>query len=118
MMYKKIAWYDCEEDEQFSADKLYDCMADNIEKYPQGEYVEGIKYNGKNCELYCKDDCDYTLYEVIEEGCLTMEYQSVGIRNVLANLLANLDGGLRHVEVYVLVVIEAFNADCLLAIYT
>lgn len=67
MMYKKIAWYDCEEDEQFSADKLYDCMADNIEKYPQGEYVEGIKYNGKNCELYCKDDCDYTLYEVIEE---------------------------------------------------
>lgn len=39
------------------------------------------------------------LVDGIEEGCLTMEYQSVGIRNVLANLLGNLgcfhDDGVR-----------------------
>lgn len=66
-MYKKIAWYDCEEDEQFSADKLYDCTANNIEKYPRGEYVEDMKYNGKRCHLYCECGYDYILYEVIEE---------------------------------------------------
>lgn len=66
MMYKKIAWYDCEEDERFSIDKLYDCMAE-IEEYPCGKYVDDVEYNGKTCELYCEDDCDYTLYEVIEE---------------------------------------------------
>lgn len=67
MMYKKIAWYDCEEDERFTVDKLYDYMADDIAEYPRGEYVEDIEYKGKNCELYCEYGCDYTLYETIEE---------------------------------------------------
>lgn len=67
MLYKKVAWYDCEEGEQFGVDKLYEALADYTTTYAAGDYIEDIEYKGKQCELYCEYGYDYTLYEVIEE---------------------------------------------------
>lgn len=52
MMYKRIAWYDCEEDERFTVDKMY---IENDEDYvytPFGTFVDDVTVNGVQCELY------------------------------------------------------------------
>lgn len=67
MLYRKIAWYNCEEEEDFSIDKLYDYFPTEDSLYPVGQYISDVDYKGKQCELYCEYGYDYTLYEIIEE---------------------------------------------------
>ena len=46
MMYKQIAWYDCEEDERFTVDKMY-LETDNDYVYtPFGTFVNDVNING------------------------------------------------------------------------
>lgn len=61
MMYKRIAWYDCEEDEQFEESKLHRVYDGDEVCRPCGKYVDDICIDGVWCELY-EDNGDYTAY--------------------------------------------------------
>lgn len=66
MMYKKIAWYDCEEDERFEESKLNRVYDGDEVCRPYGKYVDDICIDGIWCELY-KDNGDYTAYTDITD---------------------------------------------------
>lgn len=66
MMYKKIAWYDCEEDERFTVDKMY---IENDKYYtytPFGTFVNDVNINGVQCELY-EENGYYTSYVEVDD---------------------------------------------------
>lgn len=66
MMYKRIAWYDCEEDEQFTVDKMY---IENDEDYvytPFGTFVDDVTVNGVQCELY-EENGYYNAYVEVDD---------------------------------------------------
>lgn len=66
MMYKQIAWYDCEEDERFTVDKMY-IETDNDYVYtPFGTFVNDVNINGVQCELY-EENGYYTAYVAVDE---------------------------------------------------
>ena len=66
MMYKKIAWYDCEEDERFTVDKMY-LETDNDYVYtPFGTFVNDVNINGVQCKLY-EENGYYTAYVEVDE---------------------------------------------------
>lgn len=65
-MYKKIAWYDCEEDERFTVDKMY---IENDKDYtytPFGTFVNDVNINGVQCELY-EENGYYTAYVEVND---------------------------------------------------
>ena len=65
MMYKQIAWYDCEEDERFTVDKMYIEYGDCVYK-PFGTFVNDVSINGVQCELY-EENGYYTAYVEVDE---------------------------------------------------
>ena len=66
MMYKQIAWYDCEEDERFTVDKMY-LETDNDYVYtPFGTFVNDVNIHGVQCELY-EENGYYTAYVEVDE---------------------------------------------------
>ena len=67
-MYKKIAWYDCEEDERFEESKLNRVYDGDEVCRPHGKYVDDICIDGIWCELY-EDNGDYTAYtDITDDG--------------------------------------------------
>ena len=66
MMYKKIAWYDCEEDERFTVDKMYIEYDEDCVYTPFGTFVNDVNINGVQCELY-EGNGYYTAYVEVDE---------------------------------------------------
>ena len=66
MMYKKIAWYDCEEDERFEESKLHRVYDGDEVCRPCGKYVDDICIDDVWCELY-ENNGDYTAYTDITD---------------------------------------------------
>lgn len=68
MMYKKIAWYDCEEDERFDESKLNRIYDSDEVCRPYGKYVDDVCIDGVWCELY-ENNGDYTAYtDITDDG--------------------------------------------------
>ena len=65
-MYKKIAWYDCEEDERFTVDKMYIEYDEDCVYVPFGTFVNYININGVQCELY-EENGYYTAYVEVND---------------------------------------------------
>ncbi len=65
-MYKKIAWYDCEEDERFTVDKMYIEYNEDCVYVPFGTFVNDVNINGVQCELY-EENGYYTAYVEIND---------------------------------------------------
>ena len=66
MMYKKIAWYDCEEDERFTVDKMYIEYDEDCVYTPFGTFVNDVNINGVQCELY-EENGYYTAYVEVND---------------------------------------------------
>lgn len=66
MMYKKIAWYDCEEDERFEVEKMYPAYDEDCVYTPFGTFVNDVNINGVQCELY-EENGYYTAYVEVDE---------------------------------------------------
>lgn len=65
-MYKKIAWYDCEEDERFTVDKMYIEYDEDCVYVPFGTFVNDVNINGVQCELY-EENGYYTAYVEVND---------------------------------------------------
>ena len=65
-MYKKIAWYDCEEDERFTVDKMYIEYDEDCVYVPFGTFVNDVNINGVQCELY-EENGYYTAYVEVKD---------------------------------------------------
>lgn len=65
-MYKKIAWYDCEEDERFTVDKMYIEYDEDCVHTPFGTFVNDVNINGVQCELY-EENGYYTAYVEVND---------------------------------------------------
>ena len=65
-MYRKIAWYDCEEDEQFTVDKMYIEYDEDCVYVPFGTFVNDVNINGVQCELY-EENGYYTAYVEVND---------------------------------------------------
>lgn len=65
-MYKKIAWYDCEEDERFTVDKMYIEYDEDCVHTPFGMFVNDVNINGVQCELY-EENGYYTAYVEVND---------------------------------------------------
>lgn len=65
-MYRKIAWYDCEEDERFTVDKMYIEYDDDCVYVPFGTFVNDVNINGVQCELY-EENGYYTAYVEVND---------------------------------------------------
>ena len=65
-MYKKIAWYDCEEDERFTVDKMYIEYDEDCVYVPFGTFVNDVNINGVQCELY-EENGYYTAYVKVND---------------------------------------------------
>lgn len=66
MMYKRIAWYDCEEDERFTVDKMYVVNDEDFVYTPFGTFVDDVTVNGIQCELY-EENGYYNAYIEVDE---------------------------------------------------
>lgn len=66
MMYKQIAWYDCEEDERFEVEKMYPAYDEDCVYTPFGTFVNDVNINGVQCELY-EENGYYTAYVEVDE---------------------------------------------------
>lgn len=66
MMYKKIAHYECEENERFEESKLNRVYDGNEVCRPYGKYVDDVCIDGVWCELY-ENNGDYTAYTDITD---------------------------------------------------
>lgn len=67
MMYKQIAWYDCEEDERFEVEKMYPAYDEDCVYTPFGTFVNDVNINGVQCELYEENGYYIAYVEVDEE---------------------------------------------------
>ena len=65
-MYRKIAWYDCEEDERFTVDKMYIEYDEDCVYVPFGTFVNDVNINGVQCELY-EENGYYTAYVEVND---------------------------------------------------
>ena len=65
-MYRKIAWYDCEEDERFTVDKMYIEYDEDCVYTPFGTFVNDVNINGVQCELY-EENGYYTAYVEVND---------------------------------------------------
>lgn len=66
MMYKQVAWYDCEEDERFAVEKMYPAYEEDCVYTPFGTFVNDVNINGVQCELY-EENGYYTAYVEVDE---------------------------------------------------
>lgn len=66
MMYKRIAWYDCEENEQFTVDKMYIENDEDCVYTPFGTFVNDVNINGVQCELY-EENGYYNAYVSVDD---------------------------------------------------
>lgn len=66
MMYKEMAWYDCEEDERFAVEKMYPAYDKDCVYTPFGTFVNDVNINGVQCELY-EENGYYTAYVEVDE---------------------------------------------------
>lgn len=66
MMYKQIAWYDCEEDERFEVKKMYPAYEEDCVYTPFGTFVNDVNINGVQCELY-EENGYYTAYVEVND---------------------------------------------------
>lgn len=66
MMYKEMAHYECEENEQFEESKLNRVYDGNEVCRPYGKYIDDVCIDGIWCELY-EDNGDYTAYTDITD---------------------------------------------------
>lgn len=61
MLYKEIAYYSCEEGEEFEESKLNRVYDGDEVCRPDGKYIDDICIDGVWCELY-ENNGDYTAY--------------------------------------------------------